>query len=64
MCVRKILRPYKRLNPSRRGPTHYMPQFHPSKPHQVKQPLSKIAVNERAVSPESFILHHCGHQGH
>ena len=22
---------------------------HPSKPHQIKQPLSKIAVNERAV---------------
>ena len=24
-------------------------QLHPSKPHQIKQPLSKIAVNERAV---------------
>ena len=36
----------------------------PPKPHQIKQPLSKIAVNERAVSPDSFILHHCGHQGH
>ena len=33
----------------------------PPKPHQIKQPLSKIAVNERAVSPDSFILHHCGH---
>ena len=24
-------------------------QLHPSKPHQIKQPLSKIAVNERTV---------------
>ena len=28
-------------------PSH--PSHHPSKPHQIKQPLSKIAVNERAV---------------
>ena len=28
-------------------PSH--PHPHPSKPHQIKQPLSKIAVNERTV---------------
>ena len=29
-------------------------QPHPSKPHQIKQPLSKIAVNERAVMVAAF----------
>ena len=29
---------------------------HPSKPHQIKQPLSKIAVNERAVGKRQSIM--------
>ena len=31
-------------------------QPHPSKPHQIKQPLSKIAVNERAVTRGSIFF--------
>ena len=30
-------------------PTQPHPKHHPSEPHQIKQSLSKIAVNERAV---------------
>ena len=29
---------------------------HPSKPHQIKQPLSKIAVNERAMTRGSIFF--------
>ena len=32
------------------SPSHPFVLFHPTKPHQIKQPLSKIAVNERAVT--------------
>ncbi|MGM9839592.1 MAG: hypothetical protein ACI307_05940 [Sodaliphilus sp.] len=30
-------------------PSHHPTQLHPSKPHQIKQPLSKLPLNERAV---------------